>query len=149
MLRRLLIAGVMAGGLTAASGFTAAQARVSVDVDLHFGSGHSFWFEREPRFVVVPRSNIYYAADDDCDIYRYGDWYYVNNGADWYRSRDMDRPFARISVQIVPRSIVRVPSRYRRYSVQPSRRDPWAERWRDNDNRAPLHYARKRQAKDP
>jgi hypothetical protein len=127
----------VAGGLVVASGITAkpAQARVAIDVDLHFGSGHSVWFERQPRFVVVPNTRVYYASYDDCDVYRYGDMYYMNNGADWYCSRSYDEPFVRVSYERVPRQIWRVPSHYRRYSYQPSRRDPWASHWRDNNDR--------------
>jgi hypothetical protein len=130
MWRRLFIVGLVTGGLFAASGAKPADAYVSVDVRLHFGSDHSFWFEREPVFVPVPHSYVHYAAHDECDIYRYGDWYYVNNGAQWYRARGFRGPFVPITYVAVPRPIVVVPAHYRRFANRYWTHDPWASRWK-------------------
>jgi hypothetical protein len=131
MLRRLFLAGLLSASLVAADGSKTAEAYVSVDVNLHFGSD-TFWFDHAPRFVPVPYSQIYYSAGPECDIYRYGDWYYVNNGYDWYRAPGYAGPFTRISYIAVPHTIVAVPTKYRHYSRHYVTRDPWETRWRSS-----------------
>ena len=133
MLRRLLAVGLVSGAILTASGRTPAEAYVSVDVNLHFGSD-TFGFDHAPRFVSVPSTHVYYAHGPECDIYRYGDWYYVNNGYDWYRAPSYAGPFVRTAYIAVPRTIVTLPVKYRRYNGHYVTTDPWRNRWhRSND----------------
>jgi hypothetical protein len=96
-----------------------AKAATSVGVDIHIGDpyrGASIHFESAPRMVLVPETKVYYVRDDgfDSDVYRYGRyWYFVEEGR-WYRASSYRGPFHYVRVTSVPRSVLHVPTRYRR-----------------------------------
>ena len=106
----------------------------AVDVNVRFGTGHTFYFDEDPALTLIPESRVYYVSGPDYEMYRYGGYYYVTNGGYWYRARSARGPFQRIGYGTIPRQVVQVPVTYHRYSVKPNGRDPWANRWVKKDN---------------
>ena len=96
---------------------TRAEAGTSVDFQISVGDryeGATLSFRREPDVVLVPSTKVYYVEHDDCDLYRYGSyWYFVEEGR-WYRARSWRGPFLYIRTATVPRSVRGVPVKYRR-----------------------------------
>ncbi|HEU4725562.1 MAG TPA: hypothetical protein VFU59_09745 [Candidatus Eisenbacteria bacterium] len=107
-----------AAAVLAATLTTTAQAATSVDLRVSVGDrydGATLAFRSEPRVVLVPDTKVYYVRDRDCDLYRYGRyWYFVEDGF-WYRASSWRGPFVHIRVGSVPRSVVTVPVKYRRH----------------------------------
>lgn len=102
-------------------GATQARAAVSADINLHIGDHPApvVVFDREPDVVLVPRSRVYYVDHEGYDLYRYGRYWYINDGGFWFRASSYKGPFVGISVGRIPRQVVVVPARYRRHPVRP------------------------------
>ena len=98
-----------------------ADTRVSADLNVHLGSRPApvVVFEREPDVVLVPSSRVYYVGGLDYDLFRYGQYWYINDGGYWYRARNYRGPFGQIRYDTVPRQIVVVPERYHRHPMHP------------------------------
>ena len=95
-----------------------AHAGTSVDIQLHVGDrypGGNIVFYREPEFVVVPSTRVYYVRDYDYDIYRYKSYWYYCDGVNWYRASSYRGPFLFIHYSTVPRPVYTIPARYRRH----------------------------------
>jgi hypothetical protein len=114
-----------------------AKAGTSVGVDIQIGDpyrGASISFRSEPDVVVVPATKVYYVQDYDCDLYRYGKyWYFVEEGR-WYRAKTYRGPFAHIHVTSVPRSVLKVPPKYRRNWHGPPRHAAAHGHYKNKDN---------------
>lgn len=81
--------------------------------------GASLEFNEEPAVVLVPTTKVYYVRDRECDLYRYGRyWYFVENER-WYRSRTWQGPFLHLNATSVPKSVRTVPLNYRRHWYGP------------------------------
>lgn len=92
----------------------------NVDIDIHLGypPPPAIIFEREPELIVVPKTRVYYLPSlVDYDLYRYGDWWYVNKGGYWYRANSWQGPF--ITIRTAPRVILSLPGTYRRHPLHP------------------------------
>ena len=63
---------------------------------------------------IVPNTRVFYStSDNDYDLYRYGDtWFLVDNGR-WYRSYSWRGPFYSVSRRYVPGEIMTIPAGYR------------------------------------
>jgi len=111
---------VLAAALSLASGASAVT-RVSADLNVHFGNRPApvVVFEREPDVVLVPSSRVYYVGGLDYDLFRYGQYWYINDGGYWYRARNYRGPFGQIRYDTVPRQIVVVPERYHQHPMHP------------------------------
>ena len=111
---------VLAAALSLAPGASAVT-RVSADLNVHFGDRPApvVVFEREPDVVLVPSSRVYYVGGLDYDLFRYGQYWYINDGGYWYRARNYRGPFGQIRYEVVPRQIVVVPERYHRHPMHP------------------------------
>ena len=111
---------VLAATLSLVSGASAVT-RVSADLNVHLGSRPApvVVFEREPDVVLVPSSRVYYVGGLDYDLFRYGQYWYINDGGYWYRARNYRGPFGQIRYETVPRQIVVVPERYHRHPMHP------------------------------
>jgi len=111
---------VLAAALSLAQGASAVT-RVSADLNVHFGDRPApvVVFEREPDVVLVPSSRVYYVGGLDYDLFRYGQYWYINDGGYWYRARNYRGPFGQIRYETVPRQIVVVPERYHRHPMHP------------------------------
>ncbi len=107
-----------AAAVLAATVTATAHAGTSVDLRVSVGDryeGASIAFRSEPRVVLVPDTKVYYVRDHDCDLYRYGRyWYFVEDGY-WYRAASWRGPFVHIRLASVPRSVSGVPVKYRRH----------------------------------
>jgi hypothetical protein len=113
MRRAILMTSLLAG--IVAFGSAPAQARVSADINIHVGGRGPVFYSRQPRVYAIPSSEVYYVqGNNDCDTYRYGDDWYVNDGGNWYCGQSWRGPFVQVSFARVPRVILQVPSRYHR-----------------------------------
>lgn len=121
-----------------------AQAGVSADVNIRIGRpAPMVVFEREPDVVLVPSTRVYYVGGLDYDLFRYGQYWYINDGGYWYRARNYRGPFAQIGFNYVPRSIVVVPGRYHRHPMHPHGGPPGQMKRRGNyDDREPVRVFR-------
>ena len=91
---------------------TAVSARVRIGDPYR---GATLDFHEEPAVSLVPSTMVYYVRDRECDLYRYGRyWYFVENGR-WYRARSWQGPFLHLHATSVPRSVRTVPLNYRRH----------------------------------
>ena len=106
-------------GLSLFAATSHADTRVSADVNLHIGSRPApvVVFEREPDVVLIPGSRVYAVGGLDYDLFRYGQFWYINDGGYWYRARNYRGPFAAIRYESIPRQIVVVPARYHRHPL--------------------------------
>ena len=97
-------------------------AETNVDVRVRVGDpyrGASLEFNEEPAVVLVPTTKVYYVRDHECDLYRFGRyWYFVENER-WYRSRTWQGPFLHLNATSVPKSVRTVPLNYRRHWYGP------------------------------
>ena len=112
---------VPAAALALALMASPAKAEVSADVNIHVGPRPApvVVFDREPDVVLVPRSHVYAVSGLDYDLYRFGAYWYMNDGGYWYRARSYRGPFASIEYRYVPRAVTVVPARYRRHPAHP------------------------------
>ena len=93
-----------------------ACASTSVDFQIQFGgpsSSGTLEFHSQPEVVLVPATRVYYIRNYDCNMYRYGSYWYFVESNRWYRARDYRGPFVFIQSRSVPRSVVTVPINYR------------------------------------
>jgi len=107
-----------AAAVLAATVTATAHAGTSVDFRISVGDrydGATLAFRSEPEVVLVPDTKVYYVRDRDCDLYRYGRyWYFVEDGF-WYRAGNWRGPFVHVRATSVPRSVAGVPVKYRRH----------------------------------
>ena len=98
-----------------------AHAGVSADINVHLGNPPApvVVFDREPDVMLVPNTRVYCVAGLDYDLFRYGQYWYMNDRGYWYRARNYRGPFGAIHYEFVPRSIVYVPARYHHHTMHP------------------------------
>ena len=91
--------------------------RSGVSVSLRIGDryrGPNLGFYDEPTMVRIPGSYVYYTQDADNDVYRYGNYWYMNYSGDWYRAGSFRGPWVFVGYRSVPRDVYSVPTQYRR-----------------------------------
>src|SRR5258706_3552571 len=163
----VMVAAVASLWLIALPASSMASTRVGVSINIGDPyRGAALPFRSEPDVVLVPETRVYYVRNYDYDVYRYGSyWYFIDDGR-WYRARSYRGPFLCVHETSVPRSIERVPVRYRRHWGGPpphavargyrSQRDirdgMWVEKGRDKrqddrDNSGVEHGNGKHQGK--
>jgi hypothetical protein len=78
----------------------------------------------QPRWRWVPEQHVYVAANPDrnYEMFRSGDWYYVNQDGTWYRASRWSGPYAYVQDNTVPYEVVTV-----------SRSGPYQNRYYDNN----------------
>ena len=76
--------------------------------------GPNLGFYDMPNMVRVPGTYVYYTTDSDNDVYRYGNYWYMNYNGDWYRAGSYRGPWIFVGFQSVPREVYSVPTQYRR-----------------------------------
>lgn len=88
------------------------------------------YFREEPEVVFVPQSRVYVVEDPDadCDMFRYGRFWYVMEDGYWYRARSYRGPFRVVDARYVPRPIYYVPARHWKHRE-------WAENRRAENRR--------------
>jgi hypothetical protein len=116
----------LGGALLLAAGLSVAaaapgEAGVSADLNIRLGTRPApvVVFEREPDVVLVPSTRVYYVGGLDYDLFRYGQFWYINDGGYWYRARNYRGPFGQIRFESVPRQVVYVPDRFHRHPMHP------------------------------
>jgi hypothetical protein len=133
-MRRLILSLALALALIAAGSARRSDAGVSADINLHLGHPSPVVvFDREPDVVLVPNTRVYYVSGQPYDLFRYRDYWYIDDGGYWYRARNYRGPFASVSFDFVPRSIVYVPSRYHRHPMHPLGGPPGQRRGWERD----------------
>jgi hypothetical protein len=135
-----LAAALLVAAAVAATASAATSATVKISVGDRY-RGATLTFRQEPTVVLVPDTKVYYVRDRDCDLYRYGRfWYFVEDGY-WYRSASWRGPFLHIRTATVPHSVVGVPPRYRRHWRHPAATA--AVRGERRENRVERHVERR------
>lgn len=81
----------------------------AAEVDVHIGIGipapPPVTFERRPRVVQLPRTDVYYAPEvRDYNLYRMGRYWYMHRDGYWYRSRSYRGPYTGIEYHRLPRA---------------------------------------------
>ncbi len=71
-------------------------------------------YQEAPGVVIVPDTKVYVVerGDNDCDFFRYGNYWYVTTGGFWYRAGGYRGPFKVVDVRNVPRAILAVPAKH-------------------------------------
>jgi hypothetical protein len=77
--------------------------------------GAALDFQEEPAVSLVPDTKVYYVRDRECDLYRYGLYWYFLEDSLWFRARNWQGPFLHLQSSSVPRSVRTVPLNYRRH----------------------------------
>jgi hypothetical protein len=77
--------------------------------------GATLDFHEEPAVELIPSTMVYYVRNRECDLYRYGRYWYFMEGGLWFRARSWQGPFLRLQSTSVPRSVRTVPLNYRRH----------------------------------
>jgi len=111
------IAAILLAALCATSSPAGAATRIRIGDPYR---GAALDFQEEPAVILVPSTMVYYVRDRDCDLYRYGRYWYFLDGDYWYRARSWQGPFLHLQESSVPRSIRTVPLNYRRHWPGPS-----------------------------
>lgn len=90
----------------------AANAEVSINIGINLPLPE-IKISSPPAVVVIPGTYIYFAPDVDADIFFFRNhWYRLHNGR-WHRSDEYNGSWAFITIDIVPRELLSVPSGYR------------------------------------
>lgn len=119
-MRRLILSFALALALIAAGSARRSDAGVSADINLHLGHpAPVVVFDREPDVVLVPNTRVYYVSGQPYDLFRYRDFWYIDDGGYWYRAHNYRGPFVSVGFDIVPRNIALVPARYHRHPLRP------------------------------
>ncbi len=88
------------------------------DISLRIGEryrGPDLGFYDMPNMVRVPGyGGVYYVQDSDYDVYRAGNYWYLNYSGDWYRASSYRGPWIFVGYRSVPQDVYTVPSQYRR-----------------------------------
>ncbi|HEU4725303.1 MAG TPA: hypothetical protein VFU59_08405 [Candidatus Eisenbacteria bacterium] len=86
---------------------------VSVDVTNAPPPPRLVFYER-PAYIASLSGGVYVVdpGSNDCDMFRYGSYWYVYTGSYWYRARDYSGPYAVITVESVPSRVMNVPDRH-------------------------------------
>ncbi len=79
-------------------------------------NGPNLGFYDMPNMVRVPGRGVYYVQDSDYDVYRAGNYWYMNYNGDWYRAGSYRGPWIFVGFQSVPRDVYTLPAQYRRWS---------------------------------
>jgi hypothetical protein len=89
-------------------------------------------FRTAPDMMLIPNTNVYTVrGNTDYDLYRYDGWFYLVDDGNWYRAQSWRGPFTHIEMRSVPRTVVSIPTGYRRtWSSTVTTTDDW----RDNSN---------------
>jgi len=78
-------------------------------------NGPDLGFYDTPTLVRVSGRGVYYVQDSDNDVYRYGNYWYLNYNGDWYRASSYRGPWIFVGFRSVPSDVYSVPSQYRRH----------------------------------
>ena len=90
---------------------------------------------RYPAFVRVPSYPVYYAPQQDVNLFFYDGLYWVYQQDEWYASDWYDGPWRPVAPQAVPLYVLRVPVRYYRNPPgyfrgwRPEAPPRWDEHW--------------------
>ena len=114
-MRRFLLLSSLLAGLVA-FGSKPAGAGIAADINIHVGDRYPVYWNRAPRMVLVPQTDVYWYDNASYDCYRVGNMYYVNDGGYWYSSRSWRGPFVGVRYTSVPQQVLRMPYRYRHQS---------------------------------
>jgi hypothetical protein len=96
--------------------------------------GPSLGFTVAPSLVRIPGRGVYYVQDSDNDVYRYGNYWYLNYNGDWYRSDSYRGPWVFVGYRSVPSDVYSVPTQYRRsWSDYRDRHYQWRSTSRSGD----------------
>jgi len=101
--------------LAVASGAIAGQAETQVSIGISVpGVSTGINTPQYPQFVRVPSYPVYYAPQQDSNLFFYDGLYWAYQRDNWYSSSWYDGPWYAVGPQRVPLYVLRVPVRYYR-----------------------------------
>lgn len=72
--------------------------------------------ETEPRVVLIPETDVYYAPDVAANLYVVGGfWFYLHDGH-WFRGRSYRGPWVFVEERHLPSGLRRIPPGFRRHA---------------------------------
>lgn len=114
-MKRLFLGTVFLASLLILPGLSQAQVSINIGIALP----PAIWFERPPRMVVLPQTDIYVTPDVSADIFFVDGWWWRPWHGRWYRSHEYNRGWQHYD---------RVPSFYR-HVPRGWRKDYVERRW--------------------
>ena len=86
---------------------------VSVDISNAPPPPRLVFYER-PTYVATVNGGVYVVdpGDNDCDMFRYGSYWYVFTGSYWYRSSSYQGPYTVVRFESVPSRVMNVPAKH-------------------------------------
>ena len=108
---KILLIGTILAVLMGYEGFGLAEVNVNIGIGMPLPS---LVIPAPPPVILIPSTYVYFVPDVGMDIFFYrGHWYRPHHGA-YYRATSYNGPWVSIAHSAVPRSILYVPSDYRR-----------------------------------
>ena len=110
--------------------------RGGASISLRIGDryrGPDLGFYDTPNLVRV-QGGVYYVQDSDYDVYRYGNYWYLNYSGDWYRASSYRGPWIFVGYRSVPNQVYTVPTQYRRWNDYRDRHYDWDDVSSADDN---------------
>ncbi|MBU0544606.1 MAG: hypothetical protein KKH97_04640 [Proteobacteria bacterium] len=90
-----------------------AKAGPRISINIPLPPPPPFLFPSPPKIIVVPRSEVVIAPHPEVDVFFYGDYWWSPRGNRWFRSRNYNGPWNRVSSRYVPSHVRGVPRDYR------------------------------------
>lgn len=97
-----------------------------------------------PEFVIVPGYPVYYAPQEDANLFFYDGMYWVYQDDEWYASSWYNGPWALVDRDVVPLFVLRIPVSYYRQppaffigwrsDAPPRWGDHWGRDWEQRRN---------------
>ena len=115
MKRSLLISIILTTLMALVSAFAIGPVQADVNLRISIPGAEAYTFQESPRWVVVPGTRVYAIQNDvrpDFDVFRYGSYYYVYRGGNWYRARTWNGRYAVVQDRALPAQFDVVPRQH-------------------------------------
>ena len=145
MMKRIVLVGLLAVA-GACLVFSAPARANSLSVGMRIDSLNlGIRIGEEPRLVVVPGTPVYEAPSLPYNYFYYNGGYYLYREGAWFWGASYNGPWTVISIEQVPRPILRVPVEHYRERPEHWKRGgppPWATAQRHEQRHEPRHEPR-------
>jgi hypothetical protein len=115
MKRSLLISIVLTTLMALVSAFAIGPVQAAdVNLRISIPGSEAYVFQESPRWVVVPGTRVYAieGVGPDFDVFRYGSYYYVYRGGNWYRARTWNGRYVLVQERTLPAQFNVVPRQH-------------------------------------
>jgi len=126
-MKKLFVGTLLLASMLVAPWPSTAQVSINIGISLP----PAIWFERPPRMVILPETDIYVTPDVSADIFFFEGWWWRPWHGRWYRSHEYNRGWQYYD---------RVPSFYR-HVPRGWRKDYVEHRWHGHRwDTEPIHH---------